>query len=241
MRSTIPMAALCLIVSTAAWDSPAFCDMIKFKYGAQKKCVIIKQDDKWVTFLTQLGEMKMPLSRIESIERDSDEVNAALKEEWQQSKAKPKENEEKPAEPEKKPQAKRTYNVEVRKRRIALGIRGADNVGTADAVASFYIKDMGMVEGNRLFHVSVTSYRAGFSDISPANFYVLSTNGARFDPHPLKGYADLKASLGKTQTSSGHVAFPTDAELERMIVKSDLGNFDLNLETGDFVIKDGIF
>ncbi|GAB4350620.1 MAG: hypothetical protein Kow0099_34290 [Candidatus Abyssubacteria bacterium] len=242
MRFTIPRVVLFLIISAAVWDSPAFCDMIKFKHGAQKKCVIIKEDEKWVTFLTQLGEMKMPRSRIESIERESDELNAALKEEWQQSKVRPQADKEEDTKAEEnKPKTKRTYNVEVRKRRLALGIRGAANVGTAEAVAVFFIKDMGMVEGSRLFHVNVTSYKSGTSDISPANFYALTSNGARFDPRPLKGYEDLKGSLVKTQSTSGHVAFPTDAELEQLIVNSDLGNFNLNLATGDFVIKDSIF
>lgn len=229
-----------LLVSLCA-PASARGDLVKFKHGAKKKCVIVEKDEEWITFLSSFGEIKMPLRRVESIEYESDEVNDALREKWTQDR-RPSEREEKPEtkDAEKEPHARRAYSVNIKKRRIVLGARTAD-VASAQAVASFLIKDMGMTEGSRLFHVSVTSYKSTSADISPADFHVISTNGARFDPKPLKGYNDLSATVGRRKTASGHVAFPTSAELETMVVRSDLAEFELDLETGDFTTRSGFF
>lgn len=232
-------AVLCL----AAWTPPpANGDIIKFKRGAKKKCVVVEETEEWVSFLTSMGVVKMPRARIVTIERESDEVNEALREEWEQdNKRTPREKpKEKPETAEKEPKLLRTYKVDIRKRRIMLGGR-ASGVREAQPVAFFKIEDMGMVEGSRLFRVGVTSYLSARHSIRPPDFYVLSENGMRSDPRPLEGYDDLHATLNRNETAQGYVAFPTKAELKTMVVRSDIASFQLNLETGGFVTEGGPF
>ncbi len=227
----------------AAWaPPPANGDIIKFKRGAKKKCVVVEEDEGWVSFLTSMGVVKMPRGRIESIERESEETNDALRKEWEEENKrtpseKPKE-EPKPA--EKEPKLLRTYKVDIRKRRIMLGGR-ASGIRDSQPVAFFKVEDMGMVEGSRLFRVGVTCYLSARHNIRPADFYALTENDMRVDPRPLKGYDDLNATLSRNETASGHVAFPTKLELKTMIVRSDIASFQLNLETGGFVTESGPF
>ncbi|UCD56838.1 MAG: hypothetical protein JSV16_13590 [Candidatus Hydrogenedentota bacterium] len=98
-----------------------------------------------------------------------------------------------------------------------------------------------MVRGSRLFHITVTSYKSASYEISPPNFYVLSSNGVRSNPRPHEGYRELKATLGLKETASGHVSFPTSTELKTMVIRSDLADFELDLETGEFDAEPGLF
>lgn len=242
MKNTTALTALLVILSfLVCGPSPANGDVIKFIRGAKKKCVVVEENDQWVSFLTPMGEVKMPRSRIESIERESDEVNKALKEQWAQSAANAtkKQPAEEPKSVEKKVQVTRTYNVDIKRRRIMVGGRSPE-LKSEEPVASFVIKDLGMVGGSHLFNLSVTSYKGTPSEISPKEFHALTANGIRVNPRPLEGYADLNAKLGPNQAASGHLAFPTDAKLQTMVFRSDLANFDLNLETGEPVFKDGV-
>jgi len=80
------MYCVVLLVSASA-HMRAEADTIKFTYGAKKKCVIIEEDEKWVTFLSPYGEVKVSRGQIESIKRESDEVNEAFREQWGVKKA----------------------------------------------------------------------------------------------------------------------------------------------------------
>jgi hypothetical protein len=237
---TILTALLVVMSVLVCGPSPANGDLVKFKHGAKKKCVVLEEDDDWVSLLTPMGEIKMPKGRIESIERESDEVNNALKQEWAQSNKMPKKESEQLKPVEKKVQVTRTYKVEVKRRRIMVGARDPE-LKSEVLVATFLIKDLGVVKGSRLFNISVTSYKSTPCEISPPDFYVLAKGDQRVNPHPLEGYADLNAKLGENESASGHIAFPTEAKLQTMVFRSDLANFDLNLETGEPVIKDEIF
>lgn len=216
-------------------------DFIKFKRGAKKQCVVIEEDETWVTFLTPMGEMKMPCSRVESIEREPEEVNEALMAEWADKNTARSEgqNEEEENE-EEQPRVRRTYKIEIRKRRVMLGARTA-GIKDAQLVASFKVTDLGTIEGSHLFHVTVTSFRSIRTDVSPPDFHALTKDGMRINPHPLKGYEDLKASLALNETASGHVAFPTTQELGKLVFSSALAEFELDLETGDYDVKGGFF
>lgn len=216
-------------------------DMIKFTRGARKQCVVLEETEKSVRFLTSMGEIEMPLAKIESIERESDEVNEALKKEWAGRKTKaPKEPEVKPEPVDEKPKIRRTYNIDITKRRISLGGKGG--VGEAQPIVSFVVHDYGMVEGSRLFNISVTSYKSTSAALAPANFHALLTNGARVDPKPLEGFDALDTGVGLNQTVTGYLAFSTDAEIKTVVLRSDLTDFDLNLETGEFVTpRTGLF
>jgi hypothetical protein len=169
-------------------------------------------------------------------------VNRSLKEQWRQEQ--PRAHEEEPPvvteEPAKAPAPVRKYTVDINRRRIMLGGRNPE-LTSSEPVASFVIKDLGIVQGNRLFHVSVISYKTVPIQLTPASFHALSSNGLRNDPRPLKDYPDLKGKLVESQSTSGHVSFPTDAKLEKLVHKSELAEFELDLETGDFVVKDGPF
>ncbi|MBI5114932.1 hypothetical protein HZA56_00500 [Candidatus Poribacteria bacterium] len=236
------LIVLSVAMSFISWFSHgAVGDIIKFTRGARKQCVVIEQTEKSVRFLTSMGEIEMPLAKIESIERESDEVNAALKKEWAGRKTKaPKEPEVKPEPVDEKPKILRTYNIDITKRRISLGGKGG--VGEAQPMVSFVVQDYGMVEGSRLFNISVTSYKSTSADLSPANFHALLTNGARVDPKPLEGYDALDKRVGLNQTVTGYLAFSTDADIKTIVLRSDLTDFDLNLETGEFITpRTGLF
>jgi hypothetical protein len=243
MKTLIHLPVFYAVLVCSIWvEQTAGADVIIFTHGATKKCVILKEDDKWVTYLTSFGEIKTPRARIKSIERESEEVNRSLKEQWRQEQPRALE-EQAPAvteEPAKAPVAARKYTIDVKRRRIMLGGRNPE-LTSNESVASFVIKDLGMVEGNRLFHVSVISYKTVPIQLTPAAFHALSANGLRNDPRPLKDYPDLKARLSQNQSASGHVSFPTDAELQKLVHKSELAEFELDLETGEFVVKEGPF
>jgi len=201
----------------------------------------MEETEGWVSFRTSMGLAKMPRARIESIERESEEVNKELLNQWKRDKSRPPEVKPEPEESEEeKPEVRRTYSVEIRKRRIALG-GTSSGVSQAQPIASFTIEDLGMVEGIRLFHVQATSYMSSMRTIKARDFYVLSTNEMRVDPEALEGYPDLDVRLGTNQAGKGHVGFPTNAPLKTMIVRSELADFELDLETGDFATKHGFF
>ena len=141
---------------------------------------------------------------------------------------------------EKGPQVCRTYNVDIKTRAIALGRRSA-GLTTEEQVATFLIKDFGAVEGSRLFHVEVTSHKSTPSSICRSDFCVILENDLSLNPKPLKDYDDLDATLNPRETAAGYVAFPTDAKLQTMVVRSNLADFELDLETGDFTAKRGPF
>lgn len=216
-------------------------DMIKFKRGGVQKCVVIEETEESVRFLTSMGTASMPRSRIESIEHESEEVNNKLKEKWEQKKKRSRVEQPKPK-PAKKKEAPvlRTYNIELTRRRIALGGR-ATGVAGEQQVATFVIKDLGMIKGKRLFKVDVTSHRSGARTISDADFHAFLRNDMRMDSETLEGFDRLDATLRIYETASGHLAFPTDAKLETLALNSQVADFDLNLETGEYTTRDGPF
>ena len=218
-----------------------YSDLIKFKHGAKKQCVILDDDGKWVSFLTSYGEMKMPKSRIEEIEKESEEVNDALRKKWNQKSKQVSEDESKEAEEPtaEKPETDRSYTIEIKKRRVMLGAR-ASGLSSEEPVALFIIEDKGMVEGSRLFHIFVTSYKAVTVDIAPPDFHVIAANSARIDPRPLEGYDDLDARLPRGKTASGYVCFPSNAKFEKLVHKSDLAEFELDLGSGEFAVNEGV-
>jgi len=244
MRSARILAVLCCatLVSALA-PGRADGDTIRFTHGGARKCVIIEETEESVRFLNSMGTVSMPRSRIESIERESEEANAKLREKWEQKKKKARVKKPEPApEPAKKKElpVRRTYNIEITRRRIMLGGR-ATGTGSDQQVASFVIKDMGMVKGSRLFDVKVTSHKSGANSISQADFHALLRNDFRIDPEPLEGHAELDARLNAYETASGCVAFSTDANLETLVLRSQIANFKLDLETGKFTTRSGPF
>ncbi|UCD56837.1 MAG: hypothetical protein JSV16_13585 [Candidatus Hydrogenedentota bacterium] len=100
-------------------------DIINFKRGLKKKYVIIEESEESVSFLTSMGPVSMPRSRIESIERESEEINEALRKKWKRIDRKtPEKKDEAAEEPAvEKPRVRRTYNVNVTRRRKGLGMR----------------------------------------------------------------------------------------------------------------------
>jgi len=87
MRSARILAVLCCatLVSALA-PGRADGDTIRFTHGGARKCVIIEETEESVRFLNSMGTVSMPRSRIESIERESEEANAKLREKWEQKK-----------------------------------------------------------------------------------------------------------------------------------------------------------
>jgi hypothetical protein len=218
-------------------------DIIKFKKGAKKKCVIVKETEDAVYFVNRMGTCKMNRSRIESIEYESDEVNTALQEKWEAKKTQRQTAPEEPEhieQPPKKqgPKAHRTYTVEPTKLSLNIGGR-ATAIRSGQLMATFVIKDLGKVEGSKLFHFTVTSYRSGIRNISLGDIYALTARGMRVNPKPLDGYPILRASLSLKKTATGHVPFPTDEQLKWLFVKSDIAEFKLDLDTGEFVSQRG--
>jgi hypothetical protein len=69
----------------------------------------------------------------------------------------------------------------------------------------------------------------------------LLRNGLRIDPEVLEGYDELNSALFAHETASGHVAFGTGAKLETLVLRSRVGNFELDLATGKFTSKKGSF
>jgi hypothetical protein len=237
-------AFLCIFFSVlaCAWgDSTA--DYIRFKKGGAQQCVIIEESEESVEFLSPMGVVKMSMEKIGSIERQPDDVNAALKEKWSKKNRRPPTSKSrrkpKPMNPQ-APKSLRTYHTEIARRTIALGGK-TSAAGGGQQVADFVIDDMGSVKGNRLFEVSVTSHRIGSRRITSGSFHVLYRNGLRIDPKSLKGFAPLDATLNQGDKATGYVAFPTNGVLETLVVRSDIADFDLDLETGNFSIKRGPF
>lgn len=245
MRAKLIAALICFAASTligASGDARA--DVIKFKKGGAEQCVVVKEMEDSICFLSSMGVVTMRRDKIESIEYESDEVNAALEKKWEKEKKQKTSRKKepavaKPAEPQ-KPKVLRTYDVNITIRRIALGTRKA-GVKDGQQVATFYVEDFGEVKGNRLFKIDVTSYRSGTHRISAGNFHSLLPNGLRIDPEPLEGYPELDAHMNAYDLRSGYVAFPTNAKLEDLIVRSSLADFDLDLESGQFSIRRGPF
>lgn len=238
--------AVILFTTTLALACPpskADGDIIKFKRGGKQRCVIVEETEESVKFQSLTGMASMPRARIESIEHESDEINAGLKEKWKDKKKKARAAQaETPPEPAKKKESEvqRTYNVEITKRRIMLG-GYVSSMASEQPAASFVIKDLGVVNGSRLFHVRVTSHRSGARFISQSSFHCFLRNGLRIDSRPLAGHAGLKARLTMGETAAGHVAFPIDAKLTNMVMKSEVASFDLNLATGQFTTKGSPF
>ncbi|RJP21343.1 MAG: hypothetical protein C4520_10030 [Candidatus Abyssobacteria bacterium SURF_5] len=238
MRTKLIIVVVSVSVCFALMPQKAAGDLIKFRHGAKKQCVVLEETEDWVVFLTAYGEMKMPMSRIESIERESEETNKSLKEQWnRQPKTQKEEPEKQETVKEEKPQVKRTYKVEAKRRRVMVGARSS-GLSSKELESSFTIKDMGMVQGSRLFHVSVMSYKNASIRISPPDFYAFSVNNMRINPHPLDGYPDLDAKVSFNQSASGHISFPTAVKIEKLVHKSELAEFELNLETGEAVAKE---
>lgn len=244
MRAIRIVLMLCCLVSSLVFFSrQGGTDIITFKKGGKQRCVIVEEDDDAVHFVTRMGKCRMRRSRIEAIEYESEEVNADLREKWKRKKTETPEDQPEPAEksPKKKgPQPLRTYTVEPTK--LSISVAGhATGINSAQRVATFLIEDLGVVKGNRLFRVKVTSYRSGVRTVSLRDFYTVSSHGMRVNAKSLKGYPILRASLGLGKTASGHVAFPADSKLKWIFVKSDLAQFKLNLETGEFASMRGPF
>jgi hypothetical protein len=216
-------------------------DWIKFKHGAKKQCVVKEEDQEFVSFLTSYGEMKMPKSRIESIERETEEINESLKEQWTQ---KPKRHENPEEETQKplpqKPKPLQTYRIEIKQRRRMLGAR-ASGLDSEVLHASFAIEDKGIADEDHLFSVSVTSFKSTPTDISAADFTAVLENGMKITSHSLPDHPDLKARLVENQSTSGSVAFPTTEKLAKLLYKSELADFELDLSSGEFIVKEGPF
>ncbi len=238
----ISMWLCCLLLVAAFAPNEAEGDVIKFKHGGTQQCVILEESENSVRFLSSMGPTSMPRSRIESIKLDSDKVNAEFTKRWEEKKKSRVRRPKPPPAPVKKkgPAVKRTYNVEIIKRRIALGGRAAGGAGEQQ-VATFVIKDMGVVKGSRLFDVTATSHRSGNRRISSADFHAFLSNGARIAPRPLEGYKELKATLITYGSASGFVAFPDGEKLETLVHKSDVAEFDLDLATGKYSTRSGPF
>ena len=243
MRTSRVTALLCIFFTVLAYargDSAA--DVIRFKKGGAQRCVVIEETKETLEFLSPMGVVKVSMEKIGSIERQSDDVNAALEAKWSKKKTrtpKPKPAKPKPAKP-RGPQSLRTYRVDITKRAITLGGRKSGVEG-GQPVANFLIDDLGVVEGNRLFEVTVTSYRSGSRRISGGAFHALYRNGHRIDSKPLEGFEGLDATLAQYDMTTGYVAFPTNGELETLVVRSKLTDFDLDLESGNFSTKGGSF
>ena len=241
-RATVFLCFMLLFPGLIA--SNAFGDWIKFKKGGAQRCVIIEETEDLVRFLSSMGEAKMPMERIGSIERESEDVNETLKAKWDKKKKrapapKPKPVERKPAKP-KGPQSLRTYKKEMTKRTIALGGKKS-GIEEGQSVASFLIDDLGEIKGSRVFEVKIISYRSGMRRITSGDFHALFRNGYRIDPKNLEGFPALDAKLNAYDKGSGYVTFPASGQLETLVVRSSLVDFDLNLETGHFAIKRGPF
>ena len=233
-------AFLCIFFSILAYawgDSTA--DLIRFKKGGAKQCVIIEETEETLEYLCSMGVIKTPMDRIGAIERESDDINTTLEEKWGKKKtrtpATKSRREPKPAAAQ-TPKPLRTYSAEITKRTIALGGKTSAVEG-GQRVADFVIDDLGSVKGSRLFKVSVISHRIGSRRIMGGNFHALYRNGQRIDARPLKGFAPLDAALKQGDKATGYVAFPTNGELATFVVKSDLATFDLDLNSGYFSIK----
>lgn len=243
MRTGRAATILCIVLTFASVGADnAFGDVIRFKKGGAQRCVILKETEEEVQFLSSMGEAKMPMKRIESIERESDDVNAALKEKWNKKKTRapePKPVEPKPAKPE-KPQPLRTYENQITKRTIALGGRKSEVEG-GQPVADFVIDDLGEIEGDHVFEVKVISYRSGSRRITSGDFHVTLRNGYRVDTKPLEGYPGLDLMLKAYGKGSGYLTFPTTGILETLVLRSSIADFDLDLETGHFSVKRGPF
>jgi hypothetical protein len=244
-------ATVCgLGVSVLFFSDRTGADVITFKKGGRQRCVIVKETEDKVHFISRVGTCETPRARIEKIQYESDEKNAALKEKWTQRKeqATAEQSRREPKNPQaageqkdtRKPKPHRTYTVEPTKFAISIGGR-ATGIRSAQRTATFVIDDLGMVEGNRVFHVAVTSYRSGGRTISMEDFHALTSRGMRVDPRPLKGYPILRASLQFKKTVSGHVAFPTEDELKWLFVQSDIAEFKLDLASGEFESQRGPF
>jgi hypothetical protein len=189
-----------------------------------------------------MGEAKMSMERISSIERESDDINNTLTAKWKKKKKRspaPKPAALKPAEA-KQPVSLRTYKTEITRRTIALGGKKSGVEG-GQPLADFVIEDLGKIKGSRVFEVKVISYRSGNRRITSADFHAALRNGYRVDPKPLDGYPAIDAKLNAYDKGSGYVAFPTTGILEALVVRSSIADFDLNLETGSFAIKRGPF
>ena len=98
--------AVILFSTTLALASPsrkADGDIIKFKRGGKQRCVIVEETEESVKFQSLTGMASMPRARIESIEHESEEANAKLKEKWEKKKkARTKRPEAPPPKPAKK-------------------------------------------------------------------------------------------------------------------------------------------
>lgn len=247
MRGIVRGTALCATILFIAFHSTeARADIIKFKKGGKKKCVIEEETETSVRFLTQMGPVTMPLERIDSIERESDEVNKALKDGWEKKttrspvvrprkKAKEQPDEILQAEAE-KPKAERVYDIKITKRKIT-----PTGTGSGYPSATFRIEDFGDVKGGRLFRVTVINYRTPARTISSTEFYALMSNGMRLDPRPIEGYPRLDARVDYRKTASGYLTFPGGARLRKLVMRGQIADFELDLDTGRFVTRGSVF
>ena len=243
MRATRIAVLFCLGIFALLWGAEdARGDVIRLKKGGAQKCVIIKETEDSVTYLNSMGTVTMRMEKISSIERESDEVNAALKNKWKEKKTrrppKPKRVDAKPKKPEKK--VNRTYAFEVTVRRIALGGKASAMAG-GQLVAEFVIEDLGEIKGSRVFDVKVISHKNGTHRIYGPSFHAFLHNGLRIDPKPLDGYPELNANLKMLDSGSGYLAFPVTGRLESLFLRSSLIDLNLDLESGAFTIKRGPF
>jgi hypothetical protein len=245
MRATRIVAVLCLgafALSFMAGETRG--DVIRLKKGGAQKCVIVKETEESVCYQNSMGTVTMRTEKIASIERESDETNSALKNKWNKKKsrrpsAKPKAVAVKPKKPKKK-QPNRTYKFEVTIRRIMLGGRDSAMAG-GELVAEFVIGDLGEVKGNRLFEIKITSHKNGTHRVRGPSFRAYLHNGLRIDPMPLDGYPELDDNLKMFELGSGYVAFPVAGKLEKLVFRSSLTDFDLDLESGALTVKRGPF
>jgi hypothetical protein len=243
MRTTKAVVFLCgmLLFPCFTADS-AYGDWIRLKKGGAQRCVVLEETEDGVRFLSSMGEAKLPMEKIESITSETEEVNESLKEEWGKKKRrapKPEPATPKPTKP-KGPQSLRTYSQEITKRTIALGGKKSGIEG-GQLLAKFVIEDMGDLKGSRVFEVKIISYRSGTHRVAAGNFHATLRNGYRIDPKAIEEYPALDVTLGVHDKGSGYVTFPASGQLETLVFRSSLADFDLNLETGRFAIKRGPF
>jgi len=247
MRGILRGMALCVAILFIAFNlTEVRADIIKFKKGGKKKCVIEEETETSVRFLTQMGPVTTPLERIDSIERESDEVNKAIKDEWEKKATKSsvvrprkkakKQPDEVPQAKTEEPEAERVYDIKITKRKVT-----PTAVGSGYPAATFRIEDFGEVKGGRLFRVIVINYRTTARSISSTEFYALMSNGMRLDPRPIKGYPLLDARVGYRKTGSGYLAFPGRARLRKLVMRGQIADFELDLDTGGFVTRGGVF
>jgi len=243
MRTVTGATILCILLSLSSFEADkALADVIRFKKGGAQRCVILEETEDEVRFLSSMGEAKMPVERIESITRESDDVNETLTAKWDKKKTRAPESE--PAEPEpakpEKPKSLRTYLTQITKRTIALGGKSSGVQG-GQPVADFMVDDLGEIKGNRVFEVKIVSYRSGSRRITSGDFHVTLQNGYRIDAKPLEGYPALNLTLKAYDNGSGYLTFPTSGKLETLVLRSSIADFDLDLETGHFAVKRGPF